>query len=460
MDLDLESETAARGGEGEGELANGEANFGSHARSRLLLVNQHYYPDVASTGQHLTDLAEHLASEGFHVEVLTGRGKYVAGKMEAPAQEVRNGVHIRRLRTTSFGRVRHLGRIVDYLSFYVRVLLALLFGAQRDGVLFLTTPPLLGFLGAIARLVRGQRYGVWSMDLHPDAEVASGMLPAHSALAKFLEWANATGYRYADFVVDLGPYMKRRIVAKGVAMERTHTVHVWSAKEEVEPTPRDENPLIDELALGYKFVVMYSGNAGIVHDFDAICEAMRLLKDDPSIYFLFVGNGPRRKQIEEFVAANGITNFQYRDYFSRDQLKYSLSLADVHLISLRAPFVGISVPGKLYGIMASARPALFIGPTQCESAETIMDAGCGAVIDPAEGQGGERLAALIRDLSQAPETARQYGLAGRAAFENRFEREVNCEMFAQVLGRAWRERREPVLRPATPTSRDAVWMDA
>jgi len=460
MDLDLESETAARAGEGEGELANGEANFGSHARSRLLLVNQHYYPDVASTGQHLTDLAEHLASEGFHVEVLTGRGKYVAGKMEAPAQEVRNGVHIRRLRTTSFGRVRHLGRIVDYLSFYVRVLLALLFGAQRDGVLFLTTPPLLGFLGAIARLVRGQRYGVWSMDLHPDAEVASGMLPAHSALAKFLEWENATGYRYADFVVDLGPYMKRRIVAKGVAMERTHTVHVWSAKEEVEPTPRDENPLIDELALGDKFVVMYSGNAGIVHDFDAICEAMRLLKDDPSIYFLFVGNGPRRKQIEEFVAANGITNFQYRDYFSRDQLKYSLSLADVQLISLRAPFVGISVPGKLYGIMASARPALFIGPTECESAETIMDAGCGAVIDPAEGQGGERLAALIRDLSQAPETARQYGLAGRAAFENRFEREVNCEMFAQVLGRAWRERREPVLRPATPTSRDAVWMDA
>ena len=28
--------------------------------AKLLLVNQHYYPDVASTGQHLTDLAEHL----------------------------------------------------------------------------------------------------------------------------------------------------------------------------------------------------------------------------------------------------------------------------------------------------------------------------------------------------------------------------------------------------------------
>src|SRR5881227_3171784 len=106
--------------------------------ARLLLVNQHYYPDVASTGQHLTDLAEHLAREGYAVEVLTGRGKYVAGKMNAPMREVRNGVTIRRLRTTSFGRSSHVGRIVDYLSFYVKVLVALLFGRRRDGVLFLT----------------------------------------------------------------------------------------------------------------------------------------------------------------------------------------------------------------------------------------------------------------------------------------------------------------------------------
>jgi len=181
--------------------------------TRLLLVNQHYYPDVASTGQHLTDLAEYLASEGYSVEVLTGRGKYVAGRMNAPEVEVRNGVQIRRVRTTSFGRASHLGRIIDYLSFYLRVLGALIFGTERDGVMFLTTPPLLCFLGAIARFVRGQRYGVWSMDLHPDAEVASGMLRRGRLLARLLEWANATGYRHADFVIDLGSYMKRRIVA-------------------------------------------------------------------------------------------------------------------------------------------------------------------------------------------------------------------------------------------------------
>jgi len=39
----------------------------------LLFVNQQDWPDVASTGQHLSDLVEHLARAGHDVRVLTGR---------------------------------------------------------------------------------------------------------------------------------------------------------------------------------------------------------------------------------------------------------------------------------------------------------------------------------------------------------------------------------------------------
>ena len=405
--------------------------------SRILLVNQHYFPDVASTGQHLTDLAEHLARDGYDVEVLTGRGRYVAGRMAVPDCEVRNGVTIRRLRTTAFGRGSHLGRICDYLSFYLRVLARLLFGPRREGVIFLTTPPLLSVLGAIARAVRGQRYAVWSMDLHPDAEVASGMLRGGGVVARTLEWANATGYRNADFVVDLGPYMKERLVAKRVAPERTRTIPIWSAKEDIAPIRRDMNPLVDELGLGERFVVMYSGNAGLVHDFRDICEGMRLLKDDPRIYFLFVGDGPRRPQIEAFARDYGIRNFDYRGYFARDQLRYSLSLGDAHLISLKSAFVGISVPGKLYGIMAAARPALFIGPKRCESAETILEAKCGLVLDPEDGGGGARLAGILREWSAKPQLTELLGLNARAAFLSNYERSVSCGLFSQLVANTW-----------------------
>jgi glycosyltransferase involved in cell wall biosynthesis len=275
------------------------------------------------------------------------------------------------------------------------------------------------------------------MDLHPDAEVASGMLASTSFVARFLEWANRVGYRHADFVVDLGPYMKQRIIDKGVARERTHTVHVWSAKEEIVPTPRAENPVMRELGLENRFVVMYSGNAGVVHDFRDILEAMRTLSGDPSIYFLFVGNGPRRAEIERYVSQHGITNFQYRDYFPREQLRYSLSVADAHLISLRAPFVGISVPGKLYGIMASARPALFVGPARCESAETIREAGCGVVIDPDDGNASDAIVAQLRAWAADRAQAQSLGAKGRDAFLARYEREPNVRAFTRVIQSAW-----------------------
>lgn len=404
----------------------------------LLFVNAHYYPDVASTGQHLTDLAEFLAAEGHPVSVLTSRGRYVAGKVDAPEREERNGVAITRVRATTFGRGSHLGRLVDYASFYVQVLARLLGPRRHDGVIFLTTPPLLSFAGRVARLLRGQRYGIWSMDLHPDAEFASGMLGERSLLGRLLEWANATGYRGADFVVDLGAYMKSRLVAKQVSAQRTATIHVWSRVEEIEPTPREANPIIDELGLRDRFVVMYSGNAGIVHDFADVKEAMLRLRNDPLIYFLFVGGGPQRGDIEDFARRHAIENFSYREYFPREQLRYSLAAADAHLITLRAPFVGIAVPGKLYGIMASGRPALFVGPAQCESADAIREAGAGVVIDPASvPDGAGAIVSTIRRWAADAQEAARLGAAGRSAFLARYERLPNCRAFATLIGRTW-----------------------
>ena len=425
------------------------------SRPSLLFVNQHYYPDVASTGQHLTDLAEHLASRGWDVSVLASRVRYTAGKVEAPAEEMRSGVRITRVRSTGFGRGSHVGRILDYATYYAQVLLRLLRGGRDQRVVFLTTPPLLSFVGLLGRRLHGQRYGIWSMDLHPDAEIASGMLREKSLPGRLLRWLNEAGYRGADFIVDLGPYMKGRVQRMGVPESRTATVNVWSSKEELDPVPREENPLVDELGLREKFVVMYSGNAGLVHDFRDILEAMRRLKDDPRIFFLFVGGGPRRAAIERFAFQHDLKNFRYLNYFPREQLRFSLPLGDAHLISLREPFVGISVPGKLYGIMGVGRPALFVGPGRSESADTVRDGGCGAVVDPADGDAASRIVETLRQWSANPEEARRLGERGRAIFLERFEREGSCAMFESVLERYWSvaPSREPNTLPGMTAAR-------
>ena len=405
------------------------------AAPSLLFVNQHYYPDVASTGQHLTDLAEHLADDGFDVSVLCASAKYLAGSLESPRHEVHNGVAIQRVPTTSFGRGRHLGRILDYASFYLQVLRVLLFGRRYDLVVGLTTPPLLGFACSIAKALRGQRYAIWSMDLHPDAEEAVGMIQEGSLLGRTLHALNDRGYRNADLVVDLGTYMKARLVAKGVEPDRLQTVVVWSKKDEITPLPRDQNPLADELGLRDQFVVMYSGNAGIVHRFDEVIEVMRRLKDRDDITFLFVGGGPRRAEIEAAIERDAIANARYLDYFPREMLDQSLSLGSVHLLTLRNEAAGVAVPGKLYGVMAAGRPIVVVGPGRSEPAETALVERVGRLVDTESDPDSiaDRLEATLLDLAGDPEACAQMGARAREAFLARYEAEVACAQWASAL---------------------------
>jgi len=402
----------------------------------LLFVNQHYYPDFASTAQHLTDLAEHLDDDGFEVHVLCSAGHYLSGSMDVPLEETHNGVHIHRVRATAFGRDSVLGRLTDYASFFLQALWRVLTGPRYDSVVTLTTPPLIALVGAIARMVRDQAYGIWSMDLHPDAEVAVGMLGPGQALTRFLHALNNWAYRRADFVVDLGPYMKRRLRDKGVPDDRLRTIPVWNKKDEVYPIPDAENPLVNEVGLEDRFVIMYSGNAGLGHRFDEVLAAMKHFDGHPEIFFLFVGSGPRKEEIVAFAEEHDLSNFRYMSYFPREQIKYSLSLADVHLLTLYNDMAGVAVPGKLYGILAAGKPVLMVGPEASDSGETILEHDVGTVVDPqGRGDAPDRLIEAIETLYANPERRAEMGERGRRVFLDHFEKGGCCEQWAGLMER-------------------------
>jgi colanic acid biosynthesis glycosyl transferase WcaI len=222
-----------------------------------------------------------------------------------------------------------------------------------------------------------------------------------------------------------------------------HTVSVWGP--EVQSMPATEahaaapqaSRLRTRLGLGGACVVMYSGNAGIVHEFGPILEAMRRLNEDAGVYFLFVGGGPRRSEIEAFARTHVLRNFSYQPYVPLADLADALATGDIHLITLRAPFAGISVPGKLYGIMGAARPALFVGPPQCETADAIGDAACGVVVDATDTAAADQIVSAIRAWRDDPSVARAAGARGHAAYADRFQQDPNCRAFARVLAAEW-----------------------
>jgi glycosyltransferase involved in cell wall biosynthesis len=399
-------------------------------RRRILFINQYYWPDHASTAQHLADLAESLAQEGYDCHVLCSRGAYQPSGALLPAQEQHEGVTIHRLTATSLGRRNTLCRMADYLSFYVQAFTRALALPRFDFVATLTTPPLIGLVGTLLRRLKGSKHVFWSMDLHPDASLALGRMSARNPLVACLERLSGAVYRSADKVVVLGPYMADRVGGKGVRADRLATIPVWNRGDEVYPLEREGHPLRGELGLEDKFVVMYSGNHGLAHSFEEFLEAAKQLRDHPRIVFLFVGDGPRRAEVTRAKEEHGLSNIALRDYFPRNALHQSLSVADVHLISMRSAMTGVVVPGKLYGAMASARPAVFIGPDHCETADTIRAAGCGYTLRLGDATG---LVKILTRLAGDPELVRELGERGREAFLTSHEKDVCCARWAEML---------------------------
>ncbi len=426
------------------------------AGKRVLFINQYYWPDHASTAQHLTDLAESMAEQGYECHVLCSRSRYQPGEPKPAAFEVHEGVRIHRMPATSLGRRGTWARMTDYLSFYAGAVIKSLLLPRFDAVVTLTTPPMIGLVGTLLKGLKGTPHAYWSMDLHPDASLALGRMSMRHPVGRTLHGLSGFVYRQADRVVVLGPYMADRIALKGVKADRIQTIPVWSRREEIYPIPRAANSLRKSLGLGDAFVAMYSGNLGLAHSFEEFVAAARQLRDRRDIVFLFVGDGPRLDEVKAVQEREGLTNLRFQNYVPRSHLHVSLSMADVHLISMRPEMTGIVAPGKLYGVMAAGRPAVFVGPEHCETADTIRHAGCGMTIAPGDDEG---LVAALTLLADDPSLSRRMGERGRSAFLTAYEKNLCCNLWRELIGELVVAIPESRRHPAhsSPVLRGSTW---
>jgi glycosyltransferase involved in cell wall biosynthesis len=386
---------------------------------KLIFVNRYFHPDHSATSQILTDLAFRLANEGgWTVEVVTSRQRYDDPAERLPAAEEVNGVRVRRVWTTRFGRRSLPGRALDYLSFYFSAALGLLrCCAKGDVIVAMTDPPLISIVaGAVAR-VRGARLVNWIQDVFPEVARALGVrVPLHALLGRLRD----ASLRAAAANVVLGDRMAEWAGTRGVPQERVAVIPNWADGDAITPLAPADNPLRAAWGLGGRFVVAYSGNLGRAHDYATLLDAAERLQDQTDIVFLFIGGGHLRPALEAEARARALASVRWLPYQPRQRLGESLAAADVHWASLRPELEGLIVPSKIYGILAAGRPALFVGDRNGEIGGLLRRHDCG--ISVAIGRGDELAAAILR-LRDSPELCRTMGERARIAFEQEGSRE-------------------------------------
>jgi len=371
---------------------------------RILFVNRFFHPDHSATSQMLSDLSFHLAARGWQVEVVTSRQRYDDAAATLPPREKVNGVAVRRVWSTRFGRGFLPGRAVDYATFYSSAFFALLHRAGRDTtIVALTDPPLISVVAAVAAMLRRATLVNWTQDLFPEVAEALGMR-ALKVLRRVRDWS----LHRAKANVALGDLMAARLPNGAV-------IHNW-ADASLHPVDLPHA----------RFVVGYSGNLGRAHDARTMLAAMRALRDDDGIEFVITGGGAQLNELR----AGQLPNLRFAGYAPRERLSESLSSADAHLVTLLPSLEGLIVPSKFYGILAVARPVLFVGARDGELARIIRAHGCGYVIEPGD---GEELSRRIRELAGDRDRARAIGLRGRRLYEEKFAPDIAFAAWERVL---------------------------
>lgn len=398
---------------------------------RLLFINRFFYPDISATAQLLTELAEDLAAKGDEITVITGNTAYIGDSFPVTPRETYKGIRIVRVGFTRFGRTRTLGRLADYLSFWVAAFFTALRIKHQDCLIVLSDPPLLSVLAAVVGMVTPMKTVCWLQDVFPDIAVRAGVLP-EGLVARCLRRLSRWSLRQMDQVVVIGRCMERQILREGVPSPSLARIPNWADGTHIKSLPKHQNEFLQIHNLDKQFVVMYSGNHGVVHEFETLVTLLRETRSVPELCFCFVGEGVWKKKLLEAARVESWPHVRFFPYQPKSLLQSSLTAADVHLVCLRTEMEGLSIPSKVYGALAAGRPVIFIGPRGSEASALVSEAQCGYTVQPGDTQAAvQALLAMYKDRT----LLERQGQAARVYFNRRFERKIATSNFRQVFQR-------------------------
>jgi len=385
----------------------------------ILVLNQYYAPDNASSGQYAADICNGLAARGMTVYVVTGQPSYSLFSSDAPSYEFLQGVHVNRVQLGKRrGRENMKTRVAGYIRF--------LFGAWKTGrillksqacqaVLTFSNPPIIGFVGARLARKHGLRFISVLHDIHPDILLASGW-----KLPRPIIWAweiiNKTIFRQADTVIVLNEGMKQTLLQKKkMPPEKIRVIPLWG-RPELMPTARTSAMRREWKVEEDELLFLSAGNMGIMHPLDAILDAAKALVDLP-VRFLFIGEGAQRNHLMNRVEKEKIGGVNFLPYQSEERFVRLLRTADICLAGLQQGLEDLAFPSRVITYMSAARPVITIMKPQTSVARWITEDGCGWNV-----ANGRELTGLILELLKDRSVIENRGLRARELYEERFKK--------------------------------------
>ncbi|MBW8000404.1 MAG: glycosyltransferase family 4 protein [Planctomycetes bacterium] len=282
-------------------------------------------------------------------------------------------------------------RLWSWFKYLFLAFFRYLFLSKNTFVFLVPFPPFLHFIAYLFKRLRGQRYAVLVYDIYPDALINFGPLKESGLITKIWRKTNRVAWENADAVFTIGYKMAENLESmfdsSKTSAGEVIMIPNWANTEWIRPIPKEKNEFAKKHNQVDNLTVMYSGNLGQMHDIETILAAAKELKNNNSIHFMIIGDGIKKKLVEEAKVRDQLDNLTVLPFQPEDILPQSLSTADIAIIALGKGSEGLSVPSKTYYSMASGAAIIALCQGNSEVALTINRHQCGLLVDPGDVHG-------------------------------------------------------------------------
>ncbi|MBU1563999.1 MAG: glycosyltransferase family 4 protein [Proteobacteria bacterium] len=290
-------------------------------------------------------------------------------------------------------------RLFTWSVAFVQIWFLITFRYRLTRLLIVSNPP----FAPLLPLFCSNRFSLLIFDVYPDALVEFGLFSNRSWLVRLWESANRRVFGKADRIFTITEGMKQ-VLQQYAGKKNIDVVPVWTDNTFLKPVPKDSNPFVKKHGLQNKFVVLYSGNLGYSHNVETIIELAACV-DDPEILFLLIGDGDKKQIIENTIRSKGLTNCRLLPFQPAADLPFSLSSADVAVVTLGREASRLSVPSKTYNLMSVGVPLLCIAEQDSDLSKLV------AKLNIGESFSADRLTemkAFIIGLAADPQKRQQF----------------------------------------------------
>jgi glycosyltransferase involved in cell wall biosynthesis len=403
----------------------------------ILLIHQVFVrPDDPGGTRHY-ELARALARSGYRVTILASPYSYQTGLRVTAKQREMLEPGLEVIRCSVWGSVHRsfFWRAVGFLSFMISSLFQGLAQPKVD-LVWGTSPPLPQVATAwlVARLKRA-RFLFEVRDLWPAFAIQLGILRnpvwiwISLRMEKFL-------YQRADCLVVNSPGFIDHLTAHGAAAAKIRLVKNGVDPEMFDPASEGGGFRARNHLQG-KFIALYAGAHGVSNDLDVLLEAAALLRGDPRIRFVLVGDGKEKPGLALRATELKLENVVFLPPVPKQEMAEVLAAADCGIAILKPiPLYGTTYPNKVFDYMAAGRPVVLAIDGVIR--KVVEDSRSGIAVAPGNPQA---LADAVRTLADGPERAREMGRRGRMCVERDFNRRDQAQQLEQALKECVRKKK-------------------